>query len=103
MNYRITEDARARFKRGRRQWDCAARRGREPIAGTEPPMRAVVKDALAVYYYPGTWDWQPELRQSLVHKAASRTLQEVGAAEALPTATAILDAYDAWASTLDDF
>src|ERR1700758_4004769 len=103
MNYRITEDDRARFKRCRRQWDFASRRGLEPAAGQEPVLPAMLKDALAVYYYPGTWDWQPELRQSLVHKAASRTLQEVGAAEALPTATAILDAYDAWASTLDDF
>jgi hypothetical protein len=103
MNYRITEDDRARFKRCRRQWDFASRRGLEPIAGPEPVLPAVVKDALAVYYYPGTWDWQPELRQSLVHKAASRTLQEVGAADALPAAAAILDAYDAWASTVDDF
>lgn len=103
MNYRITEDDRTRFKRCRRQWDFASRRGLEPIAGREPPLPAVLKDALAVYYYPGTWDWQPELRQSLVHKAAGRALQEAGAADALPTATAILDAYDAWASTIDDF
>jgi hypothetical protein len=103
VNYRITEDDRARFKRCRRQWDFASRRGLEPIAGIEPMLPAVLKDALAVYYYPGTWDWQPELRQSLVHKAAGRTLQEAGAADALPTATAILDAYDAWASTIDDF
>ncbi|HUE33944.1 MAG TPA: hypothetical protein VMQ38_13915 [Mycobacterium sp.] len=103
MNFRITEDDRARFKRCRRQWDFASRRGLEPIAGMEPVLPAVLKDALAVYYYPGTWDWQPELRQSLVHKAASRALQEAGAADALPTATAILDAYDGWASTVDDF
>ena len=107
MNFRITEDDRARFKRCRRQWDFASRRGLEPIAGMEPALPVVLpmvlKDALAVYYYPGTWDWQPELRQSLVHKAAGRTLQEVGAADALPAATAILDAYDAWASTVDDF
>ena len=103
MNYRITEDDRARFKRCRRQWDFACRRGLEPIAGMEPALPAVLKDALAVYYYPGTWDWQPELKQSLVHKAASRALQEAGAPDALPAATAILDAYDAWASTIDDF
>ena len=66
-------------------------------------MPAALKDALAVYYYPGTWDWQPELRQSLVHKAAGRSLEEAGAADALPTAAAILDAYDAWARTVDDF
>jgi hypothetical protein len=106
VNYRITEDDRARFKRCRRQWDFASRRGLEPIASIEPVLPAVVKDALAVYYYPGTWDWQPEVRQSLVHKALARALNEsgvAGATDALPTATALLDAYDAWASTVDDF
>jgi hypothetical protein len=99
VNYRITEDDRARFQRCRRQWDFASRRGLEPIAHLQPVLPAALKDALAVYYYPGTWDWQPEVRRSLVHKALARALEE----DALPTATALLDAYDAWASTVDDF
>jgi hypothetical protein len=106
MNYRITEDDRARFKRCRRQWDFASRRGLEPVTPVEPVLSAVLKDALAVYYYPGTWDWQPEVRQSLVHKALARAITEIGAAavtDLLPTATALLDSYDAWASTVDDF
>jgi len=105
VNYRITEDDRARFKRCRRQWDFASphRRGLEPIAGVDPVLPAALKDALAVYYYPGTWDWQPELKQSLVHKAVTRALDEAGATDALPTAMALLDSYDAWAGTVDDF
>ncbi len=105
MNYRITEDDRARFKRCRRQWDFASphRRGLEPVSRANPVLPAVLKDALAVYYYPGTWDWQPELRQSLVHKAVVRALDDAGAPDALPGATALVDAYDAWASTVDDF
>ena len=106
VNYRITEDDRARFKRCRRQWDFASRRGLEPVVNVDPVLPAVVKDALAVYYYPGTWDWQPEVRQSLVHKALARALQEAGVASAtdsLPSAMALIDAYDAWASTVDDF
>jgi hypothetical protein len=104
VSYRITEDDRARFKRCLRQWDFASRRGLEPIVSVDPVLPAAVKDALAVYYYPGTWDWQPEVRQSLVHKALARGLNEVGAAgAALPAAVALLDAYDAWASTVDDF
>jgi hypothetical protein len=104
MSYRITEDDRARFKRCLRQWDFASRRGLEPIVNVDPVLPAAVKDALAVYYYPGTWDWQPEVRQSLVHKALARALNDVGAAgAALPAAVALLDAYDAWASTVDDF
>ena len=79
----------------------------EPIAAADPVLPpAVVIDALAVYYYPGTWDWQPEVRRSLVHKAVARALDEAdvaGATDSLPTATALLDSYDAWASTVDDF
>lgn len=66
-------------------------------------MPAAVKDALAVYYYPGTWDWPHELKQSLVHKVAKRSLDEADAAQGLQSAMALLDTYDAWASTIDDF
>jgi hypothetical protein len=112
VSYRISEDDRARFKRCRRQWDFASphRRGLEPIVNVAPVLPAVVKDALAVYYYPGTWDWQPEVRQSLVHKAIARALREAdvaGAIDSLPTALltaeALMDAYHAWASIVDDF
>jgi hypothetical protein len=108
VNYRITEDDRARFQRCRRQWDFASphRRGLEPVTDSDPLLPAVLKDALAVYYYPGTWDWQPEMRRSLVHKAVLRAVAEsgaAGAADSLPDALALMDAYDAWASTVDDF
>ncbi len=69
----------------------------------EPALAAAVKDALAVYYYPGTWDWPHELTQSLVRKALRRSLHGRGEPGLLETATAILDCYDAWASTVDDF
>jgi hypothetical protein len=105
VNYRITEEDCARFNRCRRQWDFASphRRGLEPLSAANPVLPAVLRDALAVYYYPGTWDWQPEMRQSLVRKAVVRALDDADAPEALPTATALVDAYDAWASTVDDF
>jgi hypothetical protein len=105
MDYRITEDDRARFKRCRRQWHFASvhRRGLEPVDAVDPALPAALKDALAVYYYPGTWDWPHELKQSLVHKAVKAALDDAGVTEGLQTATALLDAYDAWASTVDDF
>jgi hypothetical protein len=106
VDYRITADDRTRFKRCRREWDFASphRRDLEPVgAATDSALPAALKDALAVYYYPGTWDWPHELKQSLVHKAAKRALDEADAAHALPTAIALLDTYDAWASTVDDF
>lgn len=105
MNYRITADERARFKRCRRQWDFGSphRRDLEPVARVEPSVAAAVTEALAVYYYPGTWDWPHELTQFLVHKALVRSLNGGAAPGALEMATAIVDCYDAWARTVDDF
>ncbi len=106
MDYRISPEDRARFKRCRRQWDFASphRRNLEPAESIETAtLSTALKDALAVYYYPGTWDWQHQLKQSLVHKAMRRSLEEAGALDGLATATALLDCYDAWAATVDDF
>jgi hypothetical protein len=104
VKYQITADERARYKRCRRQWDFASphRRDLEPIAPVEDSLAAAVTEALAVYYYPGTWDWPHELTQSLVHKALQRSLAGAAPGE-VETATAILKCYDAWAGTVDDF
>ena len=50
---------------------------------------------------PGTWDWQHGLKQSLVHKSLERSLS--AATDTLHAATELLDCYDAWANTVDDF
>jgi hypothetical protein len=106
VDYRITPDDRAMFKRCRRQWDFASprRRGLEPansLGSTSLPT--AFKEALAVYYYPGTWDWQHQLKQSLVHKALQRSLENTDAADELAKATRLIDRYDEWAVTVDDF
>lgn len=106
MDYRISPDERARFKRCRRQWDFASphRRDLEPAESLDTSaLPAALKDALAVYYYPGTWDWQHEFKQSLVHKALRRSLDDAGTLDGLEAGTALLDCYDAWATTVDDF
>jgi hypothetical protein len=105
VDYRIDPDERAKFKRCRRQWDFASphRRDLEPTESAENQLTSAVKDALAVYYYPGTWDWQHDLKQSLVHKSLERSLSAVGAPDMLATATTLLNCYDAWAVSLDDF
>jgi hypothetical protein len=102
VDYRIDPEERARFKRCRRQWDFASphRRNLEPVVSVDAALPTAIRDALAVYYYPGTWDWQHDLKQSLVHKSLQRSLHDAGTLEA---ATALLDCYDAWASTVDDF
>jgi hypothetical protein len=105
VDYRIDADERARFKRCRRQWDYASphRRDLEPTGVLHPALPVAIKDALAVYYYPGTWDWAHELTQSLVHKAFERSLTDAGVTDGLDAGIALLDCYDAWASTVDDF
>ena len=50
---------------------------------------------------PGTA--QHDLKQSLVHKAVERSLNDAGAGELIEAAAELLDCYDAWASTIDDF
>jgi hypothetical protein len=102
VDFRIDPEERARFKRCRRQWDFASphRRDLEPIEPGGAGLNAALKDALAVYYYPGTWDWQHTLKQSLVHKSLARSLDDAATVQA---ATELVDCYDAWASTVDDF
>lgn len=104
-DYRITADERARFKRCRRQWDFASphRRNLWPAVAAESALRAALRDALDVYYYPGTWDWQHEVTQPLVHKALQRSLDDAGACVLLDQGVALLDCYAAWASGVDDF
>jgi hypothetical protein len=107
VDYRITPDDRTRFKRCRRQWDFASphRRDLEPgeVLDSSAALAEALKDALAVYYYPGTWDWQHALKQSLVQKALRRSLEDSGEVDEIATGAALLDCYDAWATIVDDF
>jgi hypothetical protein len=69
VDYEISPEDRRRYKRCRRQWDFASshRQNLEPVESDESDwLTTAFRDALAVYYYPGTWDWQHELKQSLV-------------------------------------
>lgn len=109
MDFRITADERATFKRCRRRWDFGSgnRRDLERVAAGDNPagdgqagdsFASAVKDALAVYYYPGTWDWSREFVLTLVRKAYERSAEgDVGAGVAL------LELYSEWAPRLDDF
>jgi hypothetical protein len=70
-----------------------------------------VHDALAMYYFPGMWEWDRAIVQPLVHQALDRSLR--GQAERVPDnqslpellhqGHALLDAYAAWAPTVDHF
>jgi hypothetical protein len=68
----LTPSDRTAFKACRRAWDlgAAGRRNLEPAA-VAPPLDAdrLVRDALAVYYFPGMWDWSRAIVLPLVTQA----------------------------------
>jgi len=114
MAHNIRASDRAAFKRCRRAWDLGSRnrQNHEPI----DPRRTVdldraVHHALAVYYFPGMWEWNRSIVQSLAHQALDRSLHaqrddgvdEQAYSQALTRGHALLDAYAAWAPTMDHF
>jgi hypothetical protein len=120
MAYRIHASDRTAFKRCRREWDFSSRNRQdlEPIVSPEGPidLTQAVRDALAVYYFPGMWEWDRSIVQPLVHRALDRSVRalvkaragtqgedETGLQDALDRGNALLDAYAAWAPTVDHF
>ncbi len=114
MTYRIHPSERTAFKRCRREWDLSSpnRRNLEPIPRPGPvDLNQALHDALAVYYFPGMWEWDRAIVQPLVHQALNRSVQgQAGAGaddqarqEALDRGHALLDAYAAWAPAVDHF
>ena len=76
MAYRFTPADRGAFKRCRRQWDFGARERQnlEPAEAAAPDLELAVRDALAVYYFPGMWDWQRSVVLPLVLQGLARSL-----------------------------
>ena len=72
----VTAADRASFHRCRRQWDLGAgmRQDLEPVRWPAiPDLDRAVRDALAVYYFPGMWDWGG-VRLPLVGQELTRDL-----------------------------
>ena len=124
VDYRVSAPERAAFKRCRRQWDfgSAQRQNLQAVEPAPPDLNRAICDALAVYYYPGMWDWQSHIVLPLVRKAFLRTMEAVApspireadiehrraADEArgeadIELGTDLLEQYIAWAPSLDDF
>ncbi len=110
----LTPSDRAAFKACRRAWDLGAqgRRNLEPAA-VDPPLDAdrLVRDALAVYYFPGMWDWSraivlPLVAQAL-SKAVARERDQLGSLlppdfeERAGGMARLLDAYLEWAPSVE--
>ncbi|MGH3786131.1 MAG: hypothetical protein ACRDRG_06155 [Pseudonocardiaceae bacterium] len=113
MAYRIHTSDRAAFKRCRREWDLSSpnRQNLEPHSRPGPvDLNQALHDALAVYYFPGMWEWDRAVVLPLVHQALERSIQgqsetvdEQARHEALAQGHALLNAYAAWAPTVDHF
>jgi hypothetical protein len=108
MAYRFTSADRAAFKRCRRQWDFGARERQnlEPVEGVAgPDLELAVRDALAVYYFPGMWDWERSVVLPLVlHGLARSAGRQPGVGGQVPAAVeAMLRRYFDWAPGVDRF
>jgi hypothetical protein len=84
----VTQSDRDAFSRCRRQWDLQARLRRNLEPSSPPPapdLGRAVRAALAVYYFPGMWDWDRAVTLPLVGQGFDRELtrqRERGGAEA---------------------
>lgn len=121
MTYLVNAADRATFKRCRRQWDFTAstRRRLQPRTDRVGDLDRAVRDALAVYYFPGMWDWDSAIVLPLVVQALDKSLARQRAAatgeKPLPAQDAtewsalverahlLLARYFAWAPTVDHF
>src|SRR5580658_4397879 len=112
----LAHDERVTFKQCRRAWDLGARgrRNLEAIATVElPDPDRVLRDALAVYYFPGMWDWSRGVVLPLVDQALDKSLAKQSArlgpdvppgVDALSgTVKQLLHAYMEWAPAVDRF
>ena len=108
MAYRFTPADREAFKRCRRQWDLGARERQnyEPVQpDAASGLELAVRDALAVYYFPGMWDWQRSVVLPLVLRGFARAAGRGPPAGrvALAAGQALLRRYFEWAPRVDRF
>ena len=122
MHYEIGDSDRALFKRCRRAWDlgASARRGFIRLRPAHLfDFQRAIRESLAVYYYPGMWDWSPAIVQPLAVEAFTKSMhrqRQINCAVFEPTddedrdwrdhlelGTSILKRYFEWAPAVDDF
>src|SRR5215470_9576599 len=120
--YIIGDSDRESFKRCRRAWDLGSRlrQNYEPLS----PMKTfdfdrAIHDALAVYYFPGMWEWNRDIVCPLAldgfFKSMRRQMdryverhgfsveQEAAWDEHIELGENMLRRYFEWASTIDRF
>lgn len=119
MDYVFTAADRALFKRCRRAWDFGSPRRQDlvPAAPGGIDIADAVREGLAVYYFPGMWEWRNRsIVERLAVEAFDRTLRRQRAArgaeagireqawhEARAVGTRVLRRYFRWAPSVDRF
>jgi len=94
----------ADFRRCRRAWDLSASSRRSLEAVEDSPDEDVadaLRRALAVYYFPGMWDWDRAFVERLTIAELKRSLPDPSAE--LARAEAALTRYFRWAPGVDVF
>ena len=102
-DYVLLDTDRELAKRCRRAWDFGARERRNlrPAEAGEPDLARALKDALAIYYFPGMWRWSREIVQPLVIERLEKSLGPGHPERDL--GEELLRAFFGWAPAHDDF
>jgi hypothetical protein len=119
MTWVIDAADRKLFKRCRRAWDfhSRTRQNYEPIAPLPPfDLDRAIRDALAIYYFPGMWQWSRAIVQPLARKAFAKSVrqqrqrqkaltpeQERDWKDQVASGEEMLERYFQWAPTADRF
>jgi hypothetical protein len=104
----ITASDRQAFKRCRRAWDFGSplRQNLEPVViARTADVRQAFADALAVWYFPGMWEWDRAIVRPLALEGYHRAVHgwPPGSDDLAAAGEALLDRYFEWAQTVDHF
>jgi hypothetical protein len=106
------------FKRCRRSWDFSSRlrRNLEPAGGRYSlDLDRALRDGLAVYYFPGMWEWDRKVVLPLAFAAFEKAMHrqredheltvddEAAWQQGLDAGRSLLEQYLAWAPAADRF
>jgi hypothetical protein len=120
--YVISSFDRRLFKRCRRAWDLGSpsRQNYEPLKPLKVfDFEVAIREALAVYYFPGMWEWNREIVRPLALEGFLRSMREQrdhfegraklsaaeerGWGELVELGQSMLKRYFDWAGTVDLF
>jgi hypothetical protein len=120
--YLVSHEDRRLFKRCRRAWDLGSpmRANLEPVDALRPfDLDQSIRDALAIYYFPGMWQWDRAIVYPSVLEAFARSMEAQREArrrhhdltgaeerewrELVTLGDAMLQNYFTWAPTVDTF